>query len=56
MLTSVPKSAHDMEITARAYVKVNRIYFHSDALTRSFNQDANAVLSDEEIDRNTKDK
>ena len=56
MLTNVPKSAYDMDITARAYVKVDGMYFYSEPLTRSFNQVANAVLADEEIDQNTKDK
>ena len=56
MFTGVPKSAYDMDITARAYVKVDGMYFYSDTLTRSFNQVANAVLADEEIDQNTKDK
>lgn len=56
VFTSVPKSAYDMEITARAYVKVDGMYFYSDPLTRSFNQVGNAVLEDEEIDQNTKDK
>ena len=56
VLTSVPKSAYDMDITARAYVKVDGMYFYSEPLTRSFNQVANAVLADEEIDQNTKDK
>ena len=56
VLTGVPKSAYDMDITARAYVKVDGMYFYSDPLTRSFNQVANAVLEDEEIDQNTKNK
>ena len=56
VFTGVPKSAYDMDITARAYVKVDGMYFYSDTLTRNFNQVANAVLADEEIDQNTKDK
>ena len=54
MLTSVPKSAYDMDITARAYVKVDGMYFYSNTLKGAFGEVANLVLADDEIDQNTK--
>lgn len=54
VFTDVPQASYDMEVTARAYVKIDGKYFYSDVTTRSFNQVANAVLADDEIDQNTK--
>ena len=54
VFTDIPQASYDMEVTARAYVKIDGKYFYSDVTTRSFNQVANAVLADDEIDRNTK--
>lgn len=54
VFTDIPQASYDMEVTARAYVKIDGRYFYSDVTTRSFNQVANAVLADDEIDRNTK--
>ena len=54
VFTDIPQSSYDMEVTARAYVKIDGKYFYSDVTTRSFNQVANAVLADDEIDQNTK--
>ena len=54
VFTDIPQGSYDMEVTARAYVKIGGKYFYSDVTTRSFNQVANAVLADDEIDRNTK--
>lgn len=55
VFTDIPQASYDMEVAARAYVKIDGKYFYSDVTTRSFNQVANAVLSDDEIDENTKD-
>ena len=44
------------EITARAYVCIDGMYFYSPVTTRSFAQVANAVVADEEIDQNTKNE
>ncbi|HIW86352.1 MAG TPA: leucine-rich repeat protein [Candidatus Eubacterium faecipullorum] len=55
VFTDIPQASYDMEVTARAYVKIDGKYFYSDVTTRSFNQVANAVLADDEIDENTKD-
>lgn len=54
VFTDIPQASYDMEVTARAYVKIDGKYFYSDVTTRSFNQVANAVLADDEIDENTK--
>ena len=54
VFTDIPQASYDMEVTARAYVKIGGKYFYSDVTTRSFNQVANAVLADDEIDQNTK--
>ena len=54
VFTDIPQASYDTEVTARAYVKIDGKYFYSDVTTRSFNQVANAVLADDEIDRNTK--
>lgn len=54
VLTGVPKSAFDMNISARAYVKINDIYYYSDVLERSFSVVASAVLNDDTIDSDTK--
>ncbi len=54
VFTDIPQASYDTEVTARAYVKIDGKYFYSDVTTRSFNQVANAVLADDEIDQNTK--
>ena len=54
VFTDIPQASYDTEVTARAYVKIDGRYFYSDVTTRSFNQVANAVLADDEIDQNTK--
>lgn len=50
------KTAYESQISARTYVKIDGMYFYSDKLCYSFNDIANAVLADGEIDQNTKDK
>ena len=54
VFTDIPQASYDTEVTVRAYVKIDGKYFYSDVTTRSFNQVANAVLADDEIDQNTK--
>ena len=54
VFTDIPQASYDTEVTARAYVKIDGKYFYSDVTTRSFNQVANAVLADDEIDQNIK--
>lgn len=54
VFTDIPKANFDTEISARAYVRINGVYFYSDILTRSFEGVANAVLADPDIDENIK--
>lgn len=55
VFTDIPKTAYESQISARAYVKINGMYFYSDKLCYSFNDITNAVLADDEIDQTTKD-
>lgn len=55
VFTNIPASAYSIDISARAYVKIDGVYYYSDVLQRSFNQVADAVLADDEIDQSTKD-
>lgn len=54
VFTGIPSSHFDDEISARAYMCIDGMYFYSPVTSRSFSQVANAVLADEEIDQNTK--
>ena len=56
MFTSVPKSAYEQIISARAYVKIDGQYYYSNVLQRSFSGVANAVLNDESIGQDVKDR
>lgn len=51
---NIPQTAYNTEISARAYVKIDGIYYYSDTLCYSFNDIAQKVMSDNEIDQNTK--
>lgn len=50
----IPQTAYNTEISARAYVKIDGIYYYSDTLCYSFNDIAQKVMTDDEIDQNTK--
>ena len=54
VFTDIPQSSYDMEVSARAYVKIDGIYYYSDTLCYSFNDIAQKVMLDDEIDQNTK--
>lgn len=56
VFTSVPKSAYEQIISARAYVKIDGQYYYSNVLQRSFSGVANAVLNDESIGQDVKDR
>lgn len=56
VFTGITKDHYNNEITARAYVCIDGMYFYSPVTTRSFEQVANAVVADEEIDQNTKNE
>ena len=54
VFTDIPKAAYDKTIYARAYVCIDGMYFYSNIMGGSFNEVANLVLADDEIDQNTK--
>ena len=56
VFTGIPTNHFDDKISARAYVNIDGMYFYSPVTTRSFNDIANAVIADDEIDTNTKDE
>lgn len=56
VFTGITKDHYNNEITARAYVCIDGMYFYSPVTTRSFSQVANAVIADDEIDQNTKNE
>ncbi len=54
VFTDIPKANYTTEISARAYVRIDGVYFYSDILTRSFEGVAQAVLSDPSVDESIK--
>lgn len=54
VISNIPKSYYDREITARAYVCIDGMYFYSNIQKGSFSEVAGLVLADDEIDQNTK--
>lgn len=54
VISNIPNSYYDREITARAYVCIDGMYFYSNIQKGSFCEVANLVLADDEIDANTK--
>ncbi len=54
VISNIPKSYYNREITARAYVCIDGMYFYSNEQKGSFGEVANLVLADNEIDTNTK--
>lgn len=54
VIKDVPVNQRDTVISVRAYVNIDGWYFYSPIVKRSYNQVANAVLGDEEVDDNVK--
>lgn len=54
VIANIPSAYLDREITARAYVCIDGMYFYSNVQRGSFSEVANLVLADDEIDQNTK--
>ena len=54
VISNIPKQYYDRNITARAYVYIDGMYFYSNTLKGSFGEVAGLVLADDEIDQNTK--
>lgn len=54
VISNIPNAYQSREITARAYVCIDGMYFYSNIQKGSFGEVANLVLADDEIDANTK--
>lgn len=54
VISNIPSAYYDREITARAYVCIDGMYFYSNILKGSFGEVAELVLADDEIDQSTK--
>lgn len=54
VISNIPVAYYDREITARAYVCIDGMYFYSNIQKGSFGEVAGLVLADDEIDENTK--
>lgn len=54
VIANIPNAYIGREITARAYVCIDGMYFYSNIQRGSFSEVANLVLADDEIDQNTK--
>lgn len=54
VFTDIPASNYDTNISVRAYVCIDGMYFYSNSLNGSFKEVSELVLQDEEIDQNTK--
>ena len=56
VFTGITKDHYNNEITARAYVCIDGMYFYSPVTTRSFKSVAEKIIADNEIDQNTKNE
>jgi len=56
VISNIPKNYLDREITARAYVCIDGMYFYSNVLKGSFSGVADLVLADNQIDQAAKDR
>lgn len=54
VFTDIPSSNYDTNISVRAYVCIDGMYFYSNSLNGSFEEVSGLVLQDNEIDQNTK--
>lgn len=54
VFTNIPDANQSTNISVRAYVCIDRLYFYSNTLNGSFSEVANLVLADKEIDESTK--
>lgn len=56
VFTNIPNTNHETNISVRAYICIDGIYFYSNTLNGSYKEVANLVLADDEIGQATKDK
>ena len=54
VISNIPKAYYNNNITARAYVCIDGMYFYSNTLSGSFSEVSNLVINDNEIDKDTK--
>ena len=54
VFTDIPASNYDANISVRAYVCIDGMYFYSNSLNGSFEEISGLVLQDNEIDQTTK--
>ncbi|MCM1284717.1 MAG: S8 family serine peptidase [Bacteroides sp.] len=54
VFTNIPDSNQDTNISVRAYVCIDGMYFYSNSLNGSFAEVSSKVLEDDEIDQSTK--
>lgn len=56
VFTGITKDYFDNDISARAYVNIDGMYFYSPVATRSFRDIATQIIADDEIDQITKNE
>lgn len=56
VFTGIKNAYFDNDISARAYVNIDGMYFYSPVETNSFRDIATQIIADEEIDQNTKNE
>lgn len=56
VFTGITKDYYNNDISARAYVCIDGMYFYSPITTRSFKSVAEKIIADNEIDQNTKNE
>lgn len=54
VFTGITKDHYNNEITARAYVNIDGMYFYSPVITRSYSSVANAILNDSTVSEEIK--
>lgn len=56
VFTGIPAEHINDEISARAYINIDGMYFYSPVITRSYSSVANSVLNDDTVEQNIKDQ
>ena len=54
VFTGITKDHYNNEITARAYVNIDGMYFYSPVITRNYSSVANAILNDSTVSEEIK--
>lgn len=56
VFTNIPKGAYGQKMSVRAYAVINDVIYYSDVISYSVDDVLDMILSDDEIDREIKDK